>query len=127
MKKNNLLILILIFFINTIRLSAQESFAWKELNDFHTTAMKGFHAAEAGNPKPAKDSAAAILEKAKEWQSSPAPAPFDKKEVAALLQQLNVECKAINDAVMAKKSDKVLKGLVLKAHDTFHAILAKGK
>jgi hypothetical protein len=127
MKKNILSILLLAFLMNGTKLSAQESFKWKEMNDFHTTAMKGFHSAEAGNLKPAKDSSAAILEKARAWQSSVASTPYDKKEITALLQQLNTECKAINDAVIENKPDKILTSLVMKAHNTFHAIIGKVK
>ncbi len=122
-----MLILTLLLLMNVKPLSAQENFSWQEMNSFHKTAMKSFHSAEANKLQPAKDSAASILEKAKEWQASNVPADCNEAEVKPLLQILLQQCQAIYDAVAAKKPDKFLKPLVLKAHVTFHSIINKCK
>jgi len=111
----------------TSPLFAQESFKWKEMNTFHSTAMLSFHGAEDGKLQPTRDSAAAMLQKAAAWQGSTMPAGKDVDKIKALLQQLVTECTAINAAVAAKKADAELKPLVLKAHHTFHEIMEKAK
>jgi hypothetical protein len=37
------------------------------------------------------------------------------------------DCKALTEAVQTKKSDKELKTLITKAHDTFHQFAEKCK
>ncbi|HVM88988.1 MAG TPA: hypothetical protein VMT76_12435 [Puia sp.] len=104
---------------------AQETFKWAEMGSFHATAMSSFHSAEMNKLQPARDSAASILKKAEQWQNSAIPSNYDATALKPLLQNLSDQCKAINDAVAEKKPDAVLKPLVLKAHNTFHAILSK--
>ena len=106
---------------------AQENFKWAEMNSFHATAMGSFHSAEINKLQPAKDSASSILLKAQAWQSSPVPTGIDAMTIRPLLQNLVDDCKAINDAVAAKKSDAYLKPLVLKAHNIFHDIIRRTK
>jgi len=106
---------------------AQETFAWKEMNSFHSTAMLSFHGAEDGKLQPTRDSAAAMLQKATAWQASTVPAGHNSAAIKSLLQKLVTECTEINNAVAAKKTDAALKPLVLKAHHTFHEIIEKAK
>ncbi len=123
----NLLLIICACLVITTTLSAQESFKWAEMNSFHSTAMLSFHGAEAGKLQPARDSAAAMLQKAIIWQSAKVPAGTKDAAIKPLLERLVKECKTINDAVIAKKDDASLKPLVLKAHHTFHEIIEQSK
>lgn len=97
------------------------------MNAFHSTAMLSFHGAEDGKIQPTRDSATAMVTKATLWQSSKIPAGTNEAAVKPLLQKLIDECKAIQQAVAAKKSDAELKPLVLKAHHAFHEIIGKTK
>src|SRR5690242_20412804 len=94
-----------LFLIAANKVTAQESFKWAEMNTFHSTAMLSFHGAEDGKLQPAKDSAAAMVTKATLWQSSNMPSNIKETIVKPLLQKLVDECKAIQQAVAAKKSD----------------------
>jgi hypothetical protein len=109
------------------RAAAQESFKWAEMNTFHSTAMLSFHGAEDGKLQPTRDSATTMVTKATVWQSSKMPSGVNESAVKPLLQKLVDECKAVQQAVAAKKSDADLKPLVLKAHHTFHEIIEKTK
>ena len=106
---------------------SQEIFKWAEMNSFHATAMSCFHSAEVNKLQPTKDSAASIMQKAQVWQGSHIPTGMDATTLKPLLQNLVDACKAINDAVVAKKSDAYLKPLVMKAHNIFHDIIRKTK
>lgn len=127
MKKINLLCCLVMLLLSTHSLNAQENFAWKEMNNFHSTAMLSFHGAEDGRLQPTRDSAAAMLQKSTVWQVSGVPAGHDADAIKALLQKLVTECTIINNAVIANKTDAELKPLVLTAHHTFHAIIEKAK
>jgi len=116
-----------LFLLAANRATAQESFKWTEMNTFHSTAMHSFHGAEEGKLQPTKDSATAMVTKATVWQSSKMPGNVKEMIVKPLLQKLVDECKAIQQAVAAKKSDDELKPLVLKAHHTFHELIEKTK
>lgn len=113
----------IIFLCAFNKIAAQEKFSWEPQSSFHATAMKAFHSAEDNNMKPARDSASAMLSKAAEWKNADVPAKYNASEVKRLIQKLYDDCKAINDAVAAKKTDSKLKPLVMKAHNTFHEIL----
>ncbi len=114
--------------INTCNhIYAQENFEWQPENSFHATAMEAFHGAEINRLQRTKDSAASILNKAEIWKNAAIPSNYKAGEIKPLLQVLYDECKAINDAVIAKKSDTELRPLVLKAHETFHQIISKTK
>lgn len=125
MKK--LLLITLTIFSVGYTVSAQESFKWAEMNNFHSTAMLSFHGAEGGKLQPTRDSAAAMLQKATVWQSAGVPAGTNEAAVKPLLNKLVAECKAIADAVASKKDDAALKPMVIKAHHTFHEIIEKSK
>ena len=125
--KKLVLMLFTVALIITNKSLAQENFKWAEMNSFHATAMGSFHSAEINKLQPVKDSASSILLKAQAWQSSPVPTGIDAMTIRPLLQNLVDDCKAINDAVAAKKSDAYLKPLVLKAHNIFHDIIRRTK
>lgn len=127
MRKISLLLFVTAFMLCRQTVSAQENFTWKEMNSFHSTAMLSFHGAEDGKLKPTRDSAAAMLQSVKTWQASAIPAGKNATAIKALLQTLADECTAINNAVVSKKTDDILKPLVLKAHHTFHEVIEKAK
>jgi len=110
-----------------LSVASQENFRWKEMNDFHATAMSSFHSAEVDKLQPVRDRAGVILEKAKEWQASTCPVQCNPTVIIPLLRTLVGECQAIYDAVAEKKPDKTLKPLVEKAHSTFHLLIDKCK
>lgn len=114
-----------LLFIN--KASAQEKFTWKEMASFHSTAMLAFHGAEDGKLQPARDSAAAMVQKVTAWRAASVPAGNDAVAIKSLLQKLADECAAISTAVQAKKPDAELKPLVLKAHHIFHEVIEKVK
>jgi hypothetical protein len=116
-----------ILLVSNNKIFAQEDFTWQPENSFHATAMHAFHGAEMNKLQPARDSAIAILSKAEAWKNAVIPADYNTAEIKPLLQTLYNECKAINDAVIAKKPDDELKPLVLKAHETFHQVINKTK
>lgn len=126
MKKVFVLFAVLLL-LNHNKIFAQEDFKWQPENSFHTTAMEAFHGAEINRLQRTKDSAAVILSKAEAWKNAPIPSTYNAAAITPLLQTLYDECKAINDAVVGKKSDDKLRPLVLKAHDTFHKIIAQTK
>ena len=103
----------------------QERMKWIEQDKFHATAMSSFHAAEMNKLQPARDSAAVILKLAQQWQEAAVPAGYDAAVLKPLLQKLVDECKALYEAADSKRPDAVLRPLVMKAHNTFHAILSK--
>ena len=94
------------FFI-TEKSYSQESFKWVRMSSFHETAMSSFHSAEANKLQPVRDSAASILKKAEQWQNDGVPSNYDSATLKPLLQNLVVQCKAINEAVSAKNPDAV--------------------
>jgi len=106
---------------------SQSQLSWKEMNDFHATAMAAFHSAEIDQLQTVRDSAAAILRKAKEWNSSLLPARCNPSVVKPLLQALVSQCDSIYEGVKANIPDKTLKPVVGKAHDIFHMLVNKCK
>jgi hypothetical protein len=125
MKKSIFLSALLLVTCTLTRSFGQESFKWAEMNSFHATAMSSFHSAEANKFQPVRDSAEAILKKAALWQQSAIPAGIDANAIKPLLQNLSDACKAIQEAVVAKKGDAALRPLVMKAHNIFHTIISK--
>lgn len=100
---------------------------WKEMHDFHTVMSATFHPAEENNLKPCKENANALLTKALAWEQAKVPAGYNATLAKPILKQLVKDCKALTEAVKTKKSDKELKNLITKAHDTFHQFAEKCK
>ena len=100
---------------------------WKQMTEFHSVMSKTFHPAEEGNLQPTKDNAAALVAKAKTWESSPVPAGYDAKVAKPILKKIVESCAAVEAGVKAKKSDKELVTLMTTAHDTFHEFAEKCK
>ncbi len=119
------IVAILFFIVATVSFSQEKLTGWKELDNFHAIVAPVFHTAEKGNFHAAKDSAALVLQRAKQWQSAAIPAGLDAAIYKPLIDRLVTETSAINDAVKANKPDEELKLLLRKAHNTFHEILGK--
>lgn len=120
---NSLLALMLVF--NAGKSIAHEKTEWKEMKEFHAVMSKTFHSSEDNNLQPLKEMADDLAAKAKAWRSSTPPADWDAKKVAPVLAKLEDKCKAIAEAVKAKKSDDELKKMIAEAHDVFHEIVEK--
>lgn len=95
------------------------------MDDFHAIMSVTFHPSEEDNLKPLKDSAAVLHQKAKKWKKADVPAGYDVAITKPVLKRLVSECAAIETAVKNKKPDHELKGMIAKAHDTFHEIMEK--
>lgn len=118
------ILIIAICMIATVCAYAQNK-NWKEMHDFHSVMSVTFHPAEDNNLQPVKDSAAALLIKAKAWQNAKVPAGYNATITKPILKRLVAECAAIETAVKLKKPDSDLKEMITKAHETFHEIMEK--
>lgn len=98
---------------------------WLEMENFHSVMSVSFHPAEDNNLKPVREKASALVNKAKEWQSSAAPKGFNGTVTAPILKKLVKQCSLIEVAVKKNKSDVELKKMITKAHDIFHEIKEK--
>jgi hypothetical protein len=118
------IVIIAICMIATLGAYSQQK-NWKEMHDFHSVMSATFHPAEDNNLQPVKDSAAALLIKAKAWQNAAVPTGYNATITKPILKRLVAECAAIETAVKLKKPDSDLKEMITKAHETFHEIMEK--
>jgi hypothetical protein len=123
MKKFAFLLLMLVFNFSSISSIAQAKEKWNEMEVFHEVMAKTFHPAEEGKFEPIRTRSAEMLEKAKAWKSSSAPAGFNKKAVKKSLNNLVKGAKEINKLVINKAADSVLKEKLTALHDVFHTIM----
>lgn len=107
-----------------ISVNAQEA-KWTEMENFHSVMSVTFHPAEDNNLKPLKEKAVDLVSKAKAWQSATAPEGYNGTVTKPILKKLVKQCKLIDEAVKANKSDVELKTMITKAHDIFHEIKEK--
>jgi len=120
--------LILTFFaVLSFAFSFAQTPEWKEMHEFHTIMSATFHPAEENNLKPCKENAKVLLTKARAWEKAQVPVGYNASLAKPILKQLVQDCKALTEAVKTKKSDKELKALITKAHDTFHQFAEKCK
>jgi hypothetical protein len=98
---------------------------WQEMHNFHKVMGKTFHSAEENNLQPLKDSATALVLKAKAWQQSKTPSGYNETVTKPILKKLVAKCNQVQKAVAAKKDDKTLVKLITEAHDIFHEIMEK--
>ena len=101
-----------------------QSANWKEMDDFHAMVSKALHPAEGGNLQPVKENSSSLLDKAKAWQASSAPAAFQYPKLKDDLGNLVASCSKLDDAVKTKKSNKTIKDLAMQTHTAFHTILS---
>lgn len=120
-------LVILLALVTVTAFSYSQTAEWKEMKDFHAVMSKTFHPAEDNNLQPTKNNAAELLNLAKAWQSSTAPAGYNGKVAKPILKQLVKNCKELKKAVAANKTDIELKQLITKAHETFHELTEKCK
>ncbi len=125
MKSKILYFLAVIMLFIATNVSAQEKKDWKEMHNFHAVMGKTFHPAEEGKLQPLKDSAAALVTKAKAWQKSKVPTGYNAAVTEPILKQLVAKCIEVQKAVVAKKDDKILTKLITEAHEIFHEIMEK--
>lgn len=95
------------------------------MDNFHSVMSATFHPAEENKLQPVKDSAAALLAKAKAWQKAAVPAGYNAGVTKPILKKLVNQCTVISQSVKAKKTDAVLKQQITTAHDIFHEIMEK--
>jgi hypothetical protein len=100
---------------------------WKEMHSFHGVMSKTFHPAEEGNVAPLKENATALVQKAKEWQSSTVPQGYNGSVTKPILAKLVKQCESIDKAVKKGKKDDELVKMITQAHDIFHEIMEKCK
>jgi hypothetical protein len=111
--------------ILSVLLATAQKTTWKEMEDFHSVMSATFHPAEENKLQPVKDSATALLTKAKAWQQSAVPAGYKAGVTKPILKKLVNQCRVISQSVKAKKTDAVLKQEITTAHDIFHEIMEK--
>lgn len=121
--KKTIFALCMILFTQTVSFAQQEK--WKEMESFHEIMSATFHPAEENNLSPVKKQATELLDRAKKWKASTAPAGYNAKTVAPILDKLVIASDEVNKAVKAKKSDADLKKLITQAHHVFHEIAEK--
>lgn len=120
--------LVLTFFaVFALAFSFAQTPEWKEMHEFHTIMSATFHPAEENNLKPCKENAKVLLTRALAWEKAQVPVGYNASLAKPILKQLVQDCKALTEAVKTKKSDKELKTLITKAHDTFHQFAEKCK
>lgn len=122
---NKILLLLICSVASFTSFSQQKS--WKEMDEFHTVMSKTFHPAENGDLKPTRENVEELIKRAKAWQASAVPAGYNKKLIKPILDRLVTETAGIKTAIGQNKTDDELKGLISKAHDTFHEIMKKCK
>ena len=122
--KKFILFALLAFSIGTLHAQKAE---WKEMQDFHAVMSASFHTSEENNLKPLKDSASALLTKAKIWQKAKVPQGYNANATKEVLKRLVANCKSIKTAVNKNETDEKLKSMIATAHDTFHEIMEKCK
>jgi len=118
------LLMVGVFIFSVIFSFAQQA-SWKEMQDFHSVMSVTYHPAEENNLKPVKDSAAVLVQKAKQWQSAKVPTGYNATLTKPVLTQLVADCTQLEAYVKAGKSDVELKKQITKAHETFHEIMEK--
>ena len=98
---------------------------WNEMEEFHTVMSQTFHPAEEGKLEPIKARSGEMLEKAKAWKSSTAPAGYDKQKVNKSLKDLVKGARELDEMIKEKASDASITEKLSKLHDVFHEIMEK--
>ncbi len=96
---------------------------WPALKEFHQVMGDCFHPSEEGNLTPVKTNSALLMQKADALAASVPPAEFNKPEVLKAVKKLKADSKKLNDLVVKKSSDEVIKKSLGGLHDTFHQIV----
>ena len=123
--KKMLFIAALVVFVFAGSVQAQEKPKWNELEAFHEVMSKTFHPAEEGKLEPIRSRSQEMVDKAVAWNSSSAPAGYDKNAVKKNLKKLVTGAKAINKLVQNKATDNEIKEQLSSLHDVFHEIVEK--
>ncbi|MEI7472295.1 MAG: hypothetical protein WCJ85_08550 [Chitinophagaceae bacterium] len=106
---------------------SQEKAEWPAIKTFHGIMGKVFHPTEENNFQPLRDSVSVLVEKAIEWKNSAVPAGYNEEVTKPTIAKLVKQCKSIQKAVKANKTNDQLKPMIIKAHDIFHEIMEKCK
>jgi hypothetical protein len=127
MKKNNFVLvsIIAIMFLSNAIFAQSKFDKWTELKEFHTIMSQTFHPSEDGNLEPIKSRSAEMVTKAELLSKSKIPTEFDKKEVKEAITKLVIDSKKLNDMVINKTTDEILKKTLSELHDTFHLIVER--
>ncbi|HYC40490.1 MAG TPA: hypothetical protein VEB63_08380 [Chitinophagaceae bacterium] len=121
MKK--LLTLAVSLFVLTIASVQAQRQVWVEMEEFHKVMGATFHPAEEGRLDPIKTRSGEMLEKAKAWKRSEAPAGYDKNAVNGSLKDLVKGARKLDKMVKEKASDEAITAQLTKLHDIFHEIM----
>ena len=124
MKRIKMVFVLLFTCFISSSLFAQKA-SWKEMEDFHTVMSTTFHPAEENDLGPVKTKSDELVSKAISWKKSSVPEGYDASLTKPVLKKLVTQCKELQSAVAAKKSDTELKVKITEAHDTFHEIMEK--
>lgn len=103
---------------------------WEDLEVFHQAIALTFHPAEDGDFKPIRNDSDELLEAAKRLSETKLPAYFEKKENAALKEEVLKNIKMLleqseelhNLAQNKNTTDTTLFTALKKLHDTYHHI-----
>lgn len=96
-----------------------EMSGWKELDAFHKVLAANWHPAAAGDTKPARAQATALLDAALAWRKSKGPAACDNAKTREGLARMVTELRWHADAVKRESSDDAVKVTLKTVHDTF--------
>lgn len=125
MNKVKISFLMFIFSLLTLTVYSQQQVQWKEMEDFHAVMSTTFHPSEENNLQPVKEKADDLVNRAKAWEKSVAPAGFNGYGTKPILKRLVKQCKVIKEGVGKNKTDAELKTMITEAHDIFHKIKEK--
>jgi soluble cytochrome b562 len=96
-----------------------ESSGWKELDAFHKILAEAWHPAAQGDTKIARAKATELVEAARVWRRSKAPASCTGEAVRTGMTRMATELDWFADAVKRESSDDAVKVTLKTVHDTF--------
>jgi hypothetical protein len=117
-------IALFVFVLACLNVNAQKQ-QWTALHEFRAAISQTYEPAAKNEFQPAKDSAASLVAKAKEWQASAIPPSYDAKALKSLLKKLVKDSEALQNGVKKNKADADIKTLISQLHETFQQIMIK--
>jgi hypothetical protein len=95
---------------------------WKELDALHQLIVATWHPASAGDMKPARADAAALLAATQAWRRSKGPAKCDNAALRKGMPDLIADARSFADAAKRDASDDAVKVTLKRTHDGFEAL-----
>lgn len=95
---------------------------WKELDAFHTVLAATWHPiAGESDFKPLREQAPKLVEAAKIWKESKAPAGCNSKEIGDAVATILAKSQIVADLVDKKATDAIVKAEMKSLHDQFES------